>query len=143
MISRLGGRAHIEKSARETRAFLRARGIEDALVLLRLILAYCLGGKGLRLTAAWAASLGVADISNVALLYRLRQCGDWLSVLAAPAFPLLAPRQPKAGPFASWMRQRFQGLARRPRSATAYVPVREATASSSASLTRCRLMLPI
>ena len=52
VISRLGGRAHIEKSARETRAFLRARGIDDALVLLRLILAYCLGGKGLRLTAA-------------------------------------------------------------------------------------------
>jgi hypothetical protein len=45
VISRLGGRAHIEKSARETRAFLRARGIADALVLLRLILAYCLGGK--------------------------------------------------------------------------------------------------
>ena len=61
VISRLGGRAHIEKSARETRAFLRVRGLDDALVLLRLILAYCLGGKGLRLTAAWAASLGVAD----------------------------------------------------------------------------------
>ena len=92
VISRLGGRAHIEKSARETRAFLRARGIEDALVLLRLILAYCLGGKGLRLTAAWAASLGVADISNVALLYRLRQCGDWLSVLAAAALSAACPK---------------------------------------------------
>ena len=47
MISRLGGRAYIEKSARETRAFLRARSIEDAVALLRLTLAYCLGGKGL------------------------------------------------------------------------------------------------
>ena len=92
VISRLGGRAHIEKSARETRAFLRARGIDDALVLLRLILAYCLGGKGLRLTAAWAASLGVADISNVALLYRLRQCGDWLSVLAGNALSSACPK---------------------------------------------------
>ncbi len=92
VISRLGGRAHIEKSARETRAFLRARGIEDALALLRLILAYCLGGKGLRLTAAWAASLGVADISNVALLYRLRQCGDWLSVLAGAALSAACPK---------------------------------------------------
>jgi len=91
VISRLGGRAHIERSARETRAFLRARSIEDALVLLRLILAYCLGGKGLRLTAAWAASLGVADISNVALLYRLRQCGDWLSVLAGAALSCTCP----------------------------------------------------
>ncbi len=54
VITRHGRRAHIEKSA---------RGIDDALVLLRLILAYCLGGKGLRLTAAWAASLGVAECS--------------------------------------------------------------------------------
>ena len=92
MISRLGGRAYIEKSARETRAFLRARSIEDAAVLLRLILAYCLGGKGLRLTAAWAASLGVADISNVALLYRLRQCGDWFSVLASAALSAACPK---------------------------------------------------
>ena len=94
VISRLGGRAHIEKSARETRAFLRARGIEDALVLLRLILAYCLGGKGLRLTAAWAASLGVADISNVALLYR----GDWLSVLAGAALSAACPKAAQGRP---------------------------------------------
>ena len=52
----------------------------------------CLGGKGLRLTAAWAASLGVADISNVALLYRLRQCGDWLSVLAGNALSSACPK---------------------------------------------------
>src|SRR5512140_2485172 len=83
VISRLGGQAHIERSA---------RGIDNALVLLRLILAYCLGGKGLRLTAAWAASLGVADISNVALLYRLRQCGDWLSLLAGNALSSACPK---------------------------------------------------
>jgi hypothetical protein len=94
VISRLGGRAYIEKSARETRAFLRAQGIEDAFVLLRLILAYCLGGKGLRLTAASAASLGVADIYNVVLPYRLKQSGDWLSVLAGPfrCLPQGSPR---------------------------------------------------
>ena len=61
VISRLGGRAHIEKSARETRAFLRARGIEDALVLLRLILAYCLGGKGLRLTRSSDAEMAICS----------------------------------------------------------------------------------
>ena len=39
--------------------------------LLRLILAYCLGERGLRSTAAWATAMGLADISNVALLQRL------------------------------------------------------------------------
>ncbi|MGC2395270.1 MAG: hypothetical protein WA579_04645, partial [Rhodomicrobium sp.] len=43
-------------------------------------------------TAAWAASLGVADISNVALLYRLRQCGDWLSVLAGACLSAACPK---------------------------------------------------
>jgi hypothetical protein len=74
----LGGAAAIAASARETKAFLRARVFESAVDLLRMTLAYCLGERGLRSTAAWAASIGLVDISNVALLYRLRQCGDWL-----------------------------------------------------------------
>ncbi|MES1150072.1 MAG: transposase, partial [Bradyrhizobium guangdongense] len=60
--------------------------------MLRLILAYCLGEKGLRLTAAWATSVGLVDISNVALLYRLRQCGDWLAVLVGQALAAAAPK---------------------------------------------------
>src|SRR5207248_6297384 len=53
--------------------------------LLRMVLAYCLGKGGLRLTAAWAASIGLVDISNVALLHRLRRCGDWLALLVGQA----------------------------------------------------------
>ena len=56
-----------------------------------MILAYCLGDKGLRLTAAWAASIGLADVSNVALLKRLRNCGDWLAVLVGRALPETTP----------------------------------------------------
>jgi hypothetical protein len=82
---RLGGEDYIAESARKTSAFRRGRGIGNAQVLLRLMLAYCLGGKGLRLTAAWAASLGLADVSNVALLYRLRLCSDWFAQLVAKA----------------------------------------------------------
>jgi hypothetical protein len=52
------------------------------------------GERGLRSTAGWAASVGLADISNVALLYRLRQCGDWFAVLVGQA---LAAAAPKAG----------------------------------------------
>ncbi len=91
VINRLGGEAYIGESARETHAFRRGRGIKTALALLRLMLGYCLGGKGLRLTAAWAASLGLADVSNVALLYRLRLCGDWFAKLVGNALSAACP----------------------------------------------------
>jgi len=81
VVNRLGGAEAIETSARETRAFQRARGIPGAVALLRLVLAYCLRQGGLRSTAAWASAIGLADISNVALLNRLRGCGDWLAAL--------------------------------------------------------------
>ena len=81
-LARLGGEAAIEASARKSGAFLRARAVGSASDLLRLILAYCLGGMGLRLTSAWAASASLADLSNVALLKRLRQCGGWMEHLA-------------------------------------------------------------
>src|SRR6202171_3911547 len=81
VIARLGGTERLNITARETKAFLRPREITNAVDLLRLILAYCLGERGLRSTAAWATSVGLVDISSVALLYRLRQCGDWLALL--------------------------------------------------------------
>lgn len=80
-LTRLGGATAVETSARELRAFLRPRAVQSATDLLRLILAYCLGGMGLRLTSAWAASVGLADLSNVALLRRLRNCGAWMEHL--------------------------------------------------------------
>src|SRR5712691_488336 len=83
VVDRLGGAAAIQGSARETRAFVRPRVVANAVDLLRLVLAYCLGQGGLRSTAAWASAIGLADLSNVALLYRLRQCGDWLAALVA------------------------------------------------------------
>jgi hypothetical protein len=93
VVSRLGGAAQLEVSARKTKAFIRRREIPDAVALLRLMLAYCLGERGLRSTAAWAASIGLADLSSVALFYRLRQCGDWFAVLVEN---LLAAAVPKA-----------------------------------------------
>jgi hypothetical protein len=93
IVERLGGAELLARTARESRAFLRLREIKSAIDLLRLVLAYCLGKSGLRLTAAWAASSGLADISNVALLKRLRGCSDWLAVLVGQ---LLATRAPVA-----------------------------------------------
>jgi hypothetical protein len=92
VVDRLGGAAALARSAHETRAFLRPRALKSAVDLLRLILAYCLGSKGLRSTAGWAAAAGLADLSNVALLYRLRQCGDWLAALVGQALSAAAPK---------------------------------------------------
>jgi hypothetical protein len=92
VVARLGGAEMLNATARETRAFVRPREISNAVDLLRLILAYCLGERGLRLTAAWATSVGLADVSNVALLYRLRQCGDWLALLVGQALAAAAPK---------------------------------------------------
>jgi hypothetical protein len=63
VVDRLGGAPAIEASARATKAFQRARGVPGAVVLLRLVLAYCLRQGGLRSTAAWASAVGLADIS--------------------------------------------------------------------------------
>src|SRR5258708_18861058 len=92
VVARLGGAAMLNVTARERKAFLRPREITNAVDLLRLILAYCLGERGLRLTAAWAVSVGLVDISNVALLYRLRQCGDWLAMLVGQVLSGAAPQ---------------------------------------------------
>src|SRR5437868_1560685 len=58
-IELLGGEDLITQSARETRAFLRPRGVRSASDLLRLTLAYCLGKVGMRGIVAWAAAGGI------------------------------------------------------------------------------------
>ena len=87
----LGGAEGLQRSARATKAFQRARGVASAADLLRLVLGYCLGKHGLRSAAAWASAIGLADISNVALLHRLRQCGDWLMLLIGQVLAGAAP----------------------------------------------------
>jgi hypothetical protein len=91
VVERLGGADALETSARETKALRRARMVDSAVTLLRLVLAYSLGEQGLRSTAAWATSIGLIDISNVALLYRLRQCGEWLTTLIGRLLSTAAP----------------------------------------------------
>ena len=77
---------------------MRGREFDDAIGMLRMILAYCLGDGGLRSTAAWAASIGLADVANTALLYRLRQSGDWLAWLAGQALASAAPKASQGRP---------------------------------------------
>jgi hypothetical protein len=82
-VDSLGGTEVLEQEARATRAFRRAREVKSGVDLLRLILAYCLGERGLRLTAAWAEAIGLASLSNVALLGRLRNAVPWLEAILA------------------------------------------------------------
>src|ERR1700722_7631845 len=91
-IERPGGAEALGIGARKTKAFAWGRKIARPVVLLRLVLAYCLGEWGLRSTTAWATAIGLADISNVALLYRLRRCGDWLALLVGHLLAMRAPR---------------------------------------------------
>src|SRR5664279_736365 len=78
-LKQLGGAASIEASAREARAFLRRCEVRDRSSAADPGLLP--GGMGLRSTSAWAASAGLADLSNVALLQRLRNCGAWMEHL--------------------------------------------------------------
>jgi len=94
VVTQLGGTVSLNQTARATKAFRRPREIRCAVDLLRLVLAYCLGERGLRATAAWAAAVELTDVSNPAILYRLRQCGDWLTLLIGQ---LLATAVPQPG----------------------------------------------
>jgi hypothetical protein len=82
-VERLGGAGLLEREARATGAFRRPREVKSGVDLLRLVLAYCLGLMGLRLTAAWAEAIGLASLSNVALLGRLRNAVPWLESILA------------------------------------------------------------
>ncbi len=68
--------------ARELGAFQRARGIADARSLLKVMLIHLGEGCGLRETAVRASLAGIADVSDVALLKRLRSCGPWFEWMA-------------------------------------------------------------
>jgi hypothetical protein len=71
------------EQARRTGALRRARGIPDADCLLQLILMHTATGLSLRQTVVRAREQSIADISDVALLKRLRSSESWLRSLTA------------------------------------------------------------
>lgn len=67
-----------QEKAWELKAMRRQRGeLQDAETLLRVLLIHLLDGCSLRETAVRAAEGGLARVSDVALLKRLRCCGEW------------------------------------------------------------------
>lgn len=94
IVARLGGEDGLAGSARDQGAFLRAREVRRASDLLRLALMYGPGGLSLRSLATAAAVEGLCQISDVALLNRLRRASAWLSVLCCNVLA----RERAAGP---------------------------------------------
>lgn len=93
---------HWQSQARELGAFRRARGIADARALLQVMLIHLAEGCGLRETAARAGLAGLAQVSDVALLKRLRSCGPWFEWLGqhlrqAPELDTHAAPEPLLG----------------------------------------------
>ncbi len=89
LVSAIAAVVDLEALAQQTGAFKRRRGVRSEFDLLRLALAYGSGQGSLQTTAAWAARAGIADLSDVALLKRLRTAADWLIAIAGQ---LLASR---------------------------------------------------
>ncbi len=71
----------MESLARESRALVRGRKIKTAESLLRLILVYAVRDWSLRMVGMWAVIQGIADVSDVGLLYRFCRCQQWLGQL--------------------------------------------------------------
>jgi len=84
LVSMLPG--DLEESCLDKLAVERFREIQSADDLLRLCFAYSVCDLSLRQTAAWAAAMGLAEISNVAVLKRLKAAGNWLGYLVMQWF---------------------------------------------------------
>lgn len=67
-----------ESKAKELGALRRARKVPDARTLLRALLVHLGEGCSLRETAARAKQGGLMDVSDVAIMDRLRLSGEWL-----------------------------------------------------------------
>ena len=71
-----------QDKANELGALRRRRGFDDAATLLRVLLIHLVDGCSLRETAVRARLGGLASVSDVALLKRLKRCGEWFRWMA-------------------------------------------------------------
>jgi hypothetical protein len=76
-----GPASSLEASAKRCKALVRRREIRSAEDLLRMALAYGPCQMSLRTVAAWASAQGIGELSDVAVLKRLRASADWLEEL--------------------------------------------------------------
>ena len=86
-----------QQQAKQTGAIERQRGITAPEVLLRLFLLHVARGYSLRETVVRAKEGGLAKISDVGLLKRLRRSEDWLHWLCTRLVADNGVQLPKSG----------------------------------------------
>jgi hypothetical protein len=97
LVATIAGAIDLEATARSTGALVRRRAIRSAEMLLRLALAYGPGGLSLRAAAAWAGVSGLADLSDTAVMNRLRHAAAWLGEVAGALLCRAAAVAPARG----------------------------------------------
>lgn len=97
--------AQWEQKARELGAFRRGREIPDPSVLLRVMLIHLAQGCGLRETAVRAQHGGLASMSDVAILKRLKGCGAWFEWMSCALRQKWMPEFPVG---ATWLDRRIR-----------------------------------
>src|SRR5918997_4894180 len=98
LVAAVSAAIDLEATARVSGALVRRRAIRSAEMLLRLALAYGPGGLSLRAAAAWAGASGLADLSDTAVMKRLRQAAPWLGEVAGALLRHAAAAPPTPGP---------------------------------------------
>lgn len=83
-----------ERKAKELGALLRCRKFNNAQVLLRILLIHLAEGCSLRETAVRARQGGLADVSDVAIMDRLRQTEEWFRWMNSELMARWIVRQP-------------------------------------------------
>lgn len=68
----------VEASARQAKALRRRREIKSGMDLLRVVFAYAVCDWSLRMVGIWCGVIGLGNLSDVAILKRLRNCQTWL-----------------------------------------------------------------
>ena len=98
LVAAVSAAIDLEATARASGALVRRRAIRSAEMLLRLALAYGPGGLSLRAAAAWAGASGLADLSDTAIMKRLRRAAPWLGEVAGALLRRAAAVPPTPGP---------------------------------------------
>src|SRR5919199_921928 len=93
LVAAVSAAIDLEATARACGALVRRRAIRSAEMLLRLALAYGPGGLSLRMAAAWAGISGLAELSDTAVMKRLRRAAPRLGEIARALL-----RRPAAAP---------------------------------------------
>ena len=85
-----------QAKAKELGALRRCRKVQDAATLLRVLLIHLADGCSLRTTAALVREGGIADLSDVAIMNRLRCSGEWFRWMSSGLMERWVVRQPGA-----------------------------------------------